>query len=90
MMMQPHCLTLGGHDKDCSESPTMMTSARYAVALYVDRATQQWVVRDPDGDFWLLPADDCCWEQRQPFSLTEETELEAIPGHYRYMLNLPF
>jgi hypothetical protein len=26
----------------------------------------------------------------RPFQPTEETDLEAIPGHYRSMLGLPF
>ena len=30
------------------------------------------------------------WEQRQPFTPAEETELEPVPGHYKYMLGLPF
>ena len=72
------------------EGGTMLATRRGSVALYVDRATQQWVVRDPDGEFWLLPSVDDCWEHREPFQLTEEAELEIIPGHYRYMLNLPF
>ena len=28
------------------------------------------------------------WDQRQPFYPTEETELEPVPGHYKYMLGL--
>jgi hypothetical protein len=56
----------------------------------VDKSSQQWVVRDADGNFWFLPAGDNPWDHRQSFDLTEETELEPIPGHYKYMLNLPF
>jgi hypothetical protein len=63
---------------------------KYAVALYVDRTTQQWVVRDPQGSFWLLPAEEDSWQRRRPFQLTEDTDLETVPGHYQYMLNLPF
>ena len=68
----------------------MTTLQKYAVAIYVDKSSQQWVVRDADGNFWILPADDNPWDHRQPFDPTEESELEPIPGHYKYMLNLPF
>ncbi len=61
-----------------------------AVALFVDRSSQQWVVRDPDGDFWILPAGDDAWEHRQPFQATAEMELQPVPGHYKDMLHLPF
>jgi hypothetical protein len=60
------------------------------VTLYVDRSTRQWVARDPDGNFWLLPLTHNPWDDRQPFPLTEETELESVPGHYKYMLGLSF
>ena len=58
--------------------------------LYVDRSSQHWVVKDPDGNFWLLPSVENPWEQRRPFYPTEETELEPIPGHYKNMLGLPY
>ena len=60
------------------------------VALFVERSYQQWVVRDPEGHFWLLPAVEDPWGQRQPFSPTPETELEPVPSHYTSMLGLPF
>jgi hypothetical protein len=59
------------------------------VTLYVDRSSQQWVVLDPEGNFWLLPSAENPWDQRQPFYPTEETELEPVPGHYKHMLGLP-
>ena len=58
------------------------------VSLYVDRSSQKWVVRDGDGNLWLLPQVDDCWDHREPFEETEESELEAVPGHYRYVLGL--
>jgi hypothetical protein len=58
-------------------------------ALYVHRSTQQWIVRDPQGDFWILPV-GASWEQREAFVPTAETELESVPGHYKYMLDVPF
>lgn len=68
----------------------MLATLRHLVALYVDRTSGQWVVRDPDGAFWLLPAGEGGWEQRTPLVVTERTDLEVVPGHYKYMLNLPF
>jgi hypothetical protein len=29
-----------------------------------------------------------CWERRQPFQPTEQTDLEPIPAHYRYVVDL--
>jgi hypothetical protein len=68
----------------------MSVVRKQAVNIFVDKSSQRWVVRDADGNFWLLPAVDNPWDHRQPFGATEETELEPIPGHYKYMLNLPF
>ena len=59
------------------------------VALFVDKASQQWVVRDSAGHFWTIPSVEGAWDRRQPFNPTEETELEPIPGHYIHMLQLP-
>jgi hypothetical protein len=68
----------------------MTTLPRTKVALYIDPATRQWVVRDPDGNFWLVPSSEDGWEQRQPLEVSEDSELEPVPGHYQYMLGLPF
>ena len=59
-------------------------------AVFVERSTEQWVVRDPEGNFWVLPAVDEPWLNRQPFYPTEETGLDPVPGHYKHILNLPF
>jgi hypothetical protein len=68
----------------------MLPVMKDAVKLYVDRSTQQWIVLDRDGNYWMVSSvDDNPWDQRQPFSPTEETELEPVPGHYKYMLGLP-
>jgi hypothetical protein len=61
-----------------------------AAALFVDKSSQQWVVRDPEGDFWIIPSVKNSWNQRQPFYQTEESELDPVPGHYIHMLDLPF
>ncbi|MFO0948270.1 MAG: hypothetical protein U1D30_20495 [Planctomycetota bacterium] len=60
------------------------------VALYVDKLTRSWIVRDPDGNFWIMPSVDSPWENREPFDLQEGSDLEPIPGHYKYMFDLPF
>jgi hypothetical protein len=67
----------------------MLVASKRREALYADRATQRWIVRDSEGKYWSLPSTDNAWDERQPFSPTEETELEPVPGHYRYMLGLP-
>ncbi len=68
----------------------MVTLRKQTVALFVDRQSQQWIVRDPDGAFWLVPSGENTWDQRQPFQPTEDTDLEPVPGHYKDMLDLPF
>jgi hypothetical protein len=68
----------------------MPTIPKQRVALFVDRICQQWIVQDPEGNFWLLPSVDDPWQYRQPFTPTPEMELEPVPGHYMSMLGLPF
>jgi hypothetical protein len=69
----------------------MISPPNPKAALFVDRAcTEHWIVRDPEGNFWIVPPVENAWESRQRFYPTEETDLEAIPGHYRFMLGLPF
>jgi hypothetical protein len=60
------------------------------MSIFVDKSRQQWIVRDPEGNFWMLPAVENPWEHREPFSPSDESDLEPIPGHYKYMLELPF
>jgi len=68
----------------------MITLRKSVVALYVDRSTQQWIVLDQENNFWVVPSDhENPWDQRQPFNRTDATELEPVPGHYKYMLGLP-
>lgn len=66
---------------------TTLTSTR--TSLYVDRATQQWVVRDGDGNLWIVPVGEDGWDRRQVCEVSEVTALEPVPGHYKYMLGLP-
>jgi len=60
------------------------------VGLYVCKSRGQWIVRDPDGDFWIVPIVEDAWNHRQPLDPTEKMELEPVPGHYKYLLDLPF
>lgn len=67
----------------------MIATRKHMVSIYVDRSSQRWIVLDPDGNFWHVSTEDeSPWDQRQPFYPTDETELEAVPGHYKYMLGL--
>jgi hypothetical protein len=68
----------------------MLSLKNQRASIYVDRSSQQWVVRDPDGKFWTLTSTERAWEHRQPFTATDRTELEPVPGHYKVMLDLPF
>ena len=68
----------------------MSVPGKQIAALFVDRLSQQWIVRDPAGNFWILPSVEDPWDHRLPFDLTAETDLEPVPGHYKDMLILPF
>lgn len=67
----------------------MLVVRKRQMALYVDKTSQQWIVRDLEGNFWSLPSTENPWDGRQPFTPAEETELEPVPGHYKYMLGIP-
>jgi hypothetical protein len=70
---------------------TEMTWRKELVAVFADRASQQWIVRDPEGNFWLVPpAREDPWHHRQPFQPSEEMDLVPVPGHYKDTLGLPF
>jgi hypothetical protein len=77
-------------DPHAPEESNMHSGPKRLVALFVAKSHQQWVVRDPEGNFWLLPAIDDPWGHRQPFTPTPETALEPVPGHYTSLLDLPF
>jgi hypothetical protein len=68
----------------------MFVVRRHMAALFVDRSNRHWIVRDPEGNFWLLPSMENPWDHRQPFQPADEADLERIPGHYKCMLRLPF
>jgi hypothetical protein len=65
----------------------MIAAESRVVGLYVDKTCpSHWIVRDLQGRLWIVPPGPNSWERRQPFEPTEETELEPIPSHYKYML----
>lgn len=68
----------------------MRTTHTFPVAIFVKRSTQQWVIRDPGGNFWILPSGGAPWQFREPFVPSYENDLEPIPGHYKYIFDLPF
>jgi hypothetical protein len=68
----------------------MITTERVVAGLYVDKAcANHWIVQDRNGRFWMVQPGENCWERRQHFEPTDETRLEPVPGHYRYVLGLP-
>ncbi len=67
----------------------MKVGTKLVMSIYVDRSKQQWVIRDRQGDLWVLPVTENSWEHRQPYIPTEETDLEPVPGHYQSLLGLP-
>jgi hypothetical protein len=73
-----------------SKEPVMTTTGRKpSSTLYADRFTRQWVVRDPEGKFWIVTADDSARAtQCDRFFSTEETEFEPVPGHYKHLLGV--
>ena len=68
----------------------MTTLRKFRVSIFVDNLSQRWIVRDPDGTYWVLPGGENPWENREPFVLTEECDLTPVPEHYKYLLELPF
>jgi hypothetical protein len=77
-------------DERALEERNMLTLRKQVAALFVDRKSQQWIVRDPEGKFWIIPSVEQAWDHRQPFPLAEGADLEPVPGHYKGMLGLPF
>jgi hypothetical protein len=68
----------------------MDSMAKRSVSLFVDRTSQRWVVRDPDGQFWIVPSGDDGWDERPVLDPNADVDLEPIPGHYRYLFKFPF
>ncbi|MBX7167982.1 MAG: hypothetical protein K1X74_16730 [Pirellulales bacterium] len=61
------------------------------VAIFVHKARGQWIVKDPEGAFWIVPSGEHSWQRREPFDPSgAEVDLEPVPGHYKYLLEIPF
>lgn len=68
----------------------MIAARSRKTTIFIDRACQgHWVVRDPEGQYWVVPSTERAWEDRRPFTPTQDTQLEAVPGHYKSFLGLP-
>ena len=68
----------------------MVTLKKRSVALFVDRASGQWVVRDPEPWFWIARGVADSWKHRLLFQLAEDAAIEPVLGLYRLLLGLPF
>jgi hypothetical protein len=62
---------------------------KQVVSIFVDRSSRQWIVLDHEGNLWVVPPNEEGWNQRQPFTPADDSELEPVPRHYRYMLGVP-
>jgi len=68
----------------------MVAMEKRKIGIFVDRACpERWIVRDLDGNFWTIPSAENPWDHREPFYPVEESELQPVPGHYRYALGIP-
>jgi hypothetical protein len=67
----------------------MLEVRKRSLALYVDKTSKQWIVRDLEENFWSLSSTENPWDGRQLFTPCEDTELEPVPGHYKYVLGIP-
>lgn len=65
-----------------------MTARKPLLALFVDHSTHQWIVQDREGRLWVVSAGKDQWQNREPFEPDEQTDLEPIPKHYSYLLDL--
>jgi hypothetical protein len=77
-------------DEAAREEQIMRTLRKQGTTLSVDRSSQQWIVLDQEGNFWIVPSAENPWDHRQPFQPSGGTDLEPIPGHYKSMLGIPF
>ena len=43
----------------------MVTTRKPVMSLYVDKGCpEHWIVRDPEGRFWVVPPGDDAWMKR--------------------------
>ena len=75
------CGAASTRDEPGSEIAMMSNEPhRPSAAVFVDRSSRRWVVRDPDGAFWVLPSVERPWEHRQPFCPTARDRSFAGAG----------
>jgi hypothetical protein len=68
----------------------MVAMETRVIGIFVDKnCPERWIVQDAEGNFWIVPPVENPWDNREPFYPTEDTELEPVPGHYKYVLGLP-
>src|SRR5262245_15363746 len=60
------------------EERNVFATRKPVCSLYVDRHTGQWIVKDAEGNFWIVPLTDNPWRDREPFQPTEESDLEPV------------
>jgi hypothetical protein len=84
-MVVQACNERGLNAKECQ----MENSRSCGLQLFVDRARRQWIARDAQGRYWMLPCSDRAWEDRIEVRQRDFTELEPVPTHYKATLCLP-
>ena len=67
----------------------MVITRKLVMSLYVDKGCpEHWIVRDPEGRFWVVPPGEDGWTKREPFEPNEDAEIEPVPSHYLYLLDI--
>ena len=69
----------------------MLTQGRKPTAvLYVDRSCQQWVVRDPAGNFWVIPSSRTLRTIVNRSNRLWKRNWNSFPDITKRCLNFPF
>jgi hypothetical protein len=58
----------------------MLTHRKQVLGLYVEIGSQQWVVLDPEGSFWIVPSGDGSWETAGRFTRPRRRTLSRSRG----------
>ena len=58
----------------------MIGVRKQRVTLYVDRLSQQWVVLDPEGNFWMVPSVETPGTSASRFTRPRRLSLSPFPG----------
>ena len=46
------------------EEQGMLVVRKHVPTLFADRSNRQWIVLDPEGNFWTLPSIEKPWDHR--------------------------